>query len=704
MTSTADSGPGTLRDAVTLANANADRSTIDFAIDTNAFGAGPWQIALQSSLPEFSAPVLVRGFSQAGASAPTSTGNGRLMIEIATDHNAEYALMFSRGSEGSSVTGLAFVGGAPGSPALLIMAGNVRASANYIGLRADGVPDRYSGIGIGAVCADGIVIGGSAPSDGNVIYGTTTAVMMDGANHAVRHNWFGMDLQGIASLDSLIPHDGLLAGTIGVGVAPHLQNTYSPTVQQSFFGLRDSVIADNRFANIGRNAVRLLGATNPTRGNQIVRNVFGRDIWGGPDAYVDIAVRLSKGAFDNVVGDNTIARANAGILLGDGLESPPSAAGTGNRLSRNLIFDVAYPMIGLDVSNQFAPLENDPLDADTGANALQNKPEISATSTAGGVEGTLDAAPNETYTIDFSLGTSCHASGYGAADFLLGAIDVQTDGNGRATFASRFPTPPPTGLRAGDAVSATATDARGNTSEFSRCTPLAAAIPTRVKLAPLATPQPVMEAVALQAEVSGDNTRVPGGEVAFFARTATGRRELGRAPLQGGLATLSAPPQGFFVNAGRYELEAEYAGDGFHQRGGSPPQAIVVFRPGIATIDVTLSAPVRRNAGTGDRELYDVSLGGWRSLGTLRDDAWIDSERFGVERLDRMLVRDANGDYVLVDERGARTVVRSNAVAGPAQIVDLLQADRDGRADAVVRDPAAGWLLVHCVFVIDNCE
>lgn len=703
VTSPADSGAGTLRDAITQANANADRTTIDFAIDTNAFGPGPWQIALQSSLPEFNAPVIVRGFSQAGTTAPTSTGNGRLMLELSTDGNSDYALMFSRGSEGSSVTGLAFVGGASGSPALLIMAGNVRASANTIGIHADGTPDHYSGIGIGAVCADGIVIGGNTPADGNVFFGTTTAIMMDGANHLVRHNWLGMDLQGLSPLDAIVSKEGLLAGTIGVGVAPHLQSTYTPAVQQSFFGLRDTVIADNRFAHVNGNAIRLLGANNPTRGNQILRNVFGRDIWGGPDAYVDVAVRLSNDAFDNLVSGNTIARANAGILLGDGIAG--TTAGNGNRLSRNLIYDVAYPMIGLDAANGFRPLANDPLDADSGANAFQNLPELSAVSTAGGVEGRLDAAANETYTIEFSLATDCHASGYGAADYLLGSIDVHTDASGRAAIASRFPTPPLTGLRAGDAISATATDSRGNTSEFSRCVPLAAAIPTTVKVAPLVTPQPAMDTSALlQAQVIGDNTRVPGGEVTFYARTATGRRELGRAPLQGGLATLNPPAQGFFVNAGHYELEAEYSGDGFHQAGGAAAQSIIVFRPSIATLDITLSAPVRRNLGSGDRDLYEAPGRLWRVLATQRDDTWIDSDRFFGERLDRMLVRDANGEYVLVDERGARAAVRSNAIGSGAQIVDLLQADDDVRADAIVRDPAAGWLLVHCVFVIDNCE
>lgn len=700
-----DAGPGTLRDAVAQANADADRSTIDFAIDTTRFGAGPWQIRLRSSLPEFTAPVLVRGFSQPGSVAPTSTGNGRLMVEISTDQNADYALMFVRGSEGSSVTGLAFVDGAAGSPALLIMAGNVRASANTIGIRADGTPDRYNGVGIGAVCADGITIGGALPADGNVIFGTTTAIMIDGAGHSVRHNWIGLDQQGVASLAGIVGNEGLLAGTIGVGVPAHLQTMYSPAVQQSFFGLRDSQIADNRFAYVAGNAIRLLGANNPTSGNRIERNVFGRDLWNGPDAHVDVAIRLSNGALDNHISDNTIARANAGILLGDALETPPTLAGEGNRLSRNLIFDVAYPMIGLDAANRFAPLANDPLDADSGPNGLQNTPQLTAASTAGGVEGLLDAAPGTRYTIEFSLGADCHASGYGAADFSLGAIELMTDGNGRATIASTFPTRPTLGLRPGDRVSATATDARGNTSEFARCIALSAAIPTRTTLARVVTPQPAMDASApLRADVTGDGTRVPGGTVTFFARTATGRSELGRSVLSGGFAILSPPARGFFVNAGRYAIEAEYSGDGFHQPGAAAVQTIVVFRPSVVAADISLSAPVRRHLGNGDREIYEVNSRQWRGVPLDRDDSWIDSDRFGGLSLDRMLVRDASGDYVLTDEHGARVGVTSRVIRGAAQVVDLLQADQDVQADAIVRDPVHGWLLVHCAFIVDGCE
>ncbi|GMV30315.1 MAG: hypothetical protein AMXMBFR59_24400 [Rhodanobacteraceae bacterium] len=705
VTDPGDSGPGTLRDAINQANANADRSTIDFNIDTNAFGSGPWRIVPRSNLPEFKTPVIVRGYSQPGAIPPTSVGNGRFMIEIDTG-NTEYGLMFARGAENSIVNGFAFVNGHGTSPALLIMADGVRATANVIGIHADGTPEPYGGVGIGAVCANGVVIGGPQPTSGNLIYGARSGILITGANHVVQNNWLGMDPIGGSPMDAMILGDGLLSGKIAVNPPRHLLNVYSADVQKSYFGLRDSVIADNRFTQIMDNAIRLLGGNlNPTSGNKIQRNVFGRDVWGVGNAYVDVAVRLSEDAQDNLVSDNIIGRANSGLLLGDALQSPPTLAGSGNRLSRNLLFDVAYPLIGLDAANHFAPLTNDPQDTDSGPNGLQNRPQLTTASAAGGVEGRLDSTPRSRYTIEFFVAASCHPSGSGAADFYLGSTDVDTDGSGVATFSTLFPQRPFGGLRAGDQVSATATDTAGNTSELSRCLKLDAAVQPALALTTIGSPRPAMDAsLPVSATISGSASHPPTGEIVFYARSATERRELGRARISGGRAMLATPAQGFFVNAGRYQIEAEYAGDGYHAPTNAAPQTVVIFRPTIATLDYTYSSPVRRDLSNGDREYYETPMRTWRRLSSNPDDAWIDSERFGGARLDGMVVRESSGIYQQIDARGQRSPMYSGKIRANAEIKDLLQADEDVRADAIVRDPSDGWLLVHCAFVVDGCE
>ncbi|TDR40857.1 VCBS repeat protein [Tahibacter aquaticus] len=710
VTSPADSGPGSLREAVVNANGNADRSTIDFAIDSTAFGPGPWTIRLASNLPAFTAPVLLRGYSQPGSTQPTSTGNGRPLIEIDTDGGATSALVFVRGAEASVVTGLSFIGGsAPKSAAaLLLLADDVRVSSSFIGVRADGTLQRYANQAIGAVCADRVVIGGSSPADGNVIGGADgNAILLTGSGHVVQHNWIGIDGMGAASLSSSVFGDGLLSGRIGLLLqSSSLQNIYPPAVQQSYFGLRDALIADNRFGSVTGTAIHLLGTNNPTSGNRIERNVFGRDLWLGSSAHVDTAVRLSNGASDNRIGDNIVARVNAGVLLGDARQTPPTEAGSGNRLSGNLFYEVAFPLVGLDAAHHFAPLANDPGDADSGPNGLQNTPVLTAASAAGGLEGVLDAVPDSNYRIEFFLAAACHASGGGGAEFLLGALDVVTDGSGRAAIATRLSQLPLGGLRVGDVVSAIATDSAGNSSEFSNCVRVEAPVATRTDWPVLSSPRPAMDTtLKIEARVGGNGMRTPTGEVVFSADTASGRRELGRVRVNGGgSAVLRAPPLGFFVNGGRYTLNAEYSGDAFHAPSAAATQTLVIFRPAIALRDIGLSAPVRRDIRSNKREFFDARSNSWSRLNADVSDSYVDADRFNRERTDQVLLRDSGGAYALLDANGRRQPLASREIDAGATLLDLLQMDDDVRADAIVRDSNGRYRLVHCAFVPDSCE
>lgn len=62
VTTTADNGPGSLRQAIIYANTNAGVDTIAFAIS----GAGPRTITLAAPLPEITEPVVVDGTTQPG--------------------------------------------------------------------------------------------------------------------------------------------------------------------------------------------------------------------------------------------------------------------------------------------------------------------------------------------------------------------------------------------------------------------------------------------------------------------------------------------------------------------------------------------------------------------------------------------------------------------------------------------------------------
>jgi hypothetical protein len=80
------------------------------------------------------------------------------------------------------------------------------------------------------------------------------------------------------------------------------------------------------------------------------------------------------------------------------------------------------------------------------------------------IDGTLDSTTSTSFRIELFSSPNCDPSGAGEGKTFLGSTDVTTDGAGHATFSSSVPT-----LPAGQAVTATATSAAGDTSEFSAC-------------------------------------------------------------------------------------------------------------------------------------------------------------------------------------------------------------------------------------------
>jgi hypothetical protein len=140
----------------------------------------------------------------------------------------------------------------------------------------------------------------------------------------------------------------------------------------------------------------------------------------------------------------------------------------GNTFRANSIHDNAG--LGIDLYNDYndtSPVAlNDPLDADTGANDLQNYPVLDymVTGSPGAIGGTLTTEPNEECVIDFYANPSCDGSGYGEGEIYLGSTTVTTGAAGSAAFHASLPSVP-----SGHVVTATATNSRGSTSEFSHC-------------------------------------------------------------------------------------------------------------------------------------------------------------------------------------------------------------------------------------------
>src|SRR5262249_51169755 len=114
-----------------------------------------------------------------------------------------------------------------------------------------------------------------------------------------------------------------------------------------------------------------------------------------------------------------------------------------------------------------------------GPNDLQNFPVLTAASSGSTVlvSSTLNSAANTQYAVDVYANdpTTLHSSlvyqgqYYGEGQYYLGSTTITTDASGNASFAAAFSAAALPGgvVPAGWAISATATDPTGNTSEFS---------------------------------------------------------------------------------------------------------------------------------------------------------------------------------------------------------------------------------------------
>ena len=171
---------------------------------------------------------------------------------------------------------------------------------------------------------------------------------------------------------------------------------------------------------------------------------------GGPLSVAGIEVRGAGNTLvQNTITDNT----GAGVRI---------ASGTGNSITGNSIDGNGGA--GIDLGND-GPTANDAFDHSSGPNLWEDYPVISNAFVSGSskikigysLATPLGAYP---YTIEFYASASC-GSGQGAQPLGTDSLASGTTGSVALTGA--------TGLAPGTVITATATDAGNNTSEFSAC-------------------------------------------------------------------------------------------------------------------------------------------------------------------------------------------------------------------------------------------
>ncbi|TAF51701.1 MAG: DUF4347 domain-containing protein [Oscillatoriales cyanobacterium] len=400
VTNTNDAGPGSLRDAITQANATA---APPHNINFNIPGAGVQTIAPLSSLPIITVPTVINGTTQAGfagtpliqldgtnAGATTNgilitgsgstirglainrfrgsgifivgnaaTGNFVLGNSIGTDPNGTADLgnaasgVVVDNAPGNTIGGTAaadrnIISGNDAFGVLINAAGATgnRVLGNIIGTNAAGtaaLPNTLTGVQISG--GSNNIVGGITAGDRNLISGNGSAgVFIDGATatgNTVLGNFIGTDINGTAKVSN-----------VGFGVA--IQNAPNNTIGGNTAGARNIISGNNAFGVVILNTP---ATSNAATGNRVLGNFIGTDVSGTAKLSNTLTGVLIQDAASNTIGGTTAGDRNIisgndgfGVQILNGNATLNSVLG--NYIGTNSAGTAALPnIIGVVVDN-----------------------------------------------------------------------------------------------------------------------------------------------------------------------------------------------------------------------------------------------------------------------------------------------------------------------------------------------------------------
>jgi len=451
VTTAADSGAGSLRQAIIDANSHPNASTVRFAIP----GPNGAILVPGTPYPDVLAPLRIDGFSQAGAQPNTSEWSNNASYRIFIQRSQRISHAFRVPASAAASVSLQLDGLVLGGfdNAIVLQGGSGHAiRGSHLGSGfADflDVPGNLNNIAVGG-SAHAVSIGGFAPADRNSIAGADDigiSLAGSGIQHLVVNNLIGTARNGNEARGN---GTGIRLATDHSAVIDNLisGNTVGLDVRGS-----NAIVSANR---IGLKAFSI--CLPPCTPNHALPNGDG--------------VRFAATALDNLVTGNTVAYNSAlGVVL--------AAGATGNRFSSNLAYQN-----GLRDFDLLQPAGMNPIDSDVplvtpggcgNANCDQNFPALAAaagTRNAGRVAGTLSTW-NGVHRLEFFAGPSCGAGGQAGARRYLGSAQMTVAGgtllppvNGSAPFDLPIQS---TQSLYGTWITATATSPSGNTSEYAAC-------------------------------------------------------------------------------------------------------------------------------------------------------------------------------------------------------------------------------------------
>ncbi|HBX50794.1 MAG: hypothetical protein A2275_05145 [Bacteroidetes bacterium RIFOXYA12_FULL_35_11] len=369
---------------------------------------------------------------------------------------------------------------------------------NYVGIDRTGsfAKGNYDGISIEGT-AKRNKIGGAASGEGNLVSGNVAyGIPVFGAgcdSNIIMGNIVGLDAGGVYAIPNtygLLFDDGarynivgglgagqrnIFSGNSGYGIFLYNLGTCCNDVVGNYIGTNISGtiavpnangitidgVATNHY--IGHNVISgnlqqgIVIHITGSDGHIIEKNYIGTDASGTnplPNGFDGI--RLAEGVKNNVIAENIIAH-----NLSNGVHVM-TATDINNKISQNSIY--ANGTLGIELQ-PLGVTQNDAGDIDNGPNMLMNFPVVllceyeQATGWLH-VSGSLDTPSPETCLIELFKSDNDPTS-YGEGQIYIGNINADAQGYFDAWLYAG------NNIAAGDYLTATATDAQGNTSEFS---------------------------------------------------------------------------------------------------------------------------------------------------------------------------------------------------------------------------------------------
>ena len=486
-------GVVSLREAISAANNTPGPQVIGFAIPISDPGFDATVFSIRPLLP---LPALVdNGTTIDGATQSTFTGNTNPAgPEIVLNGDLSGCTSGLVIISANNVVRSLVINGFSGVPNVCLPAGigisGPQATGNIvagclIGLDASGTAIVSNAHGVNT--DDGATnnrIGGASGAERNVISGNgIRGITLSSGNNSVLGNFIGTDVTGTVAIgngeqdgvevsvsgrNNLIEKNIISANRSGV----RLQKSGGNVVRGNFLGTdvtgmlalgnrEDGVIVDGDDNSIvgnlvSANALDGISIFSPDN-NLASGNQIGTDIQGNPTlgngrfgVHINSANVIPSTPNGNRIEDNTIA--------GSGSAGVGIFGGTRNSVRRNRIFSNGG--LGIQICN----CPNDPGDFDTGPNELMNFPVLERAHATPGrlvLKGIIDTQDARAVTIEFFANPvptpGGDPSGHGEGAIFLGTARPNPHGE----FTASLPA-----VAVGTLISATATDADGNTSEF----------------------------------------------------------------------------------------------------------------------------------------------------------------------------------------------------------------------------------------------